>query len=82
MGAPRSHAGDTLGLDEGAPALSYRRPAGGDAGRAPKGQSAKGTSSKHVMRGTGPARATSTSGYDHWGVGLVPCPNVTRRHAP
>ena len=37
---------------------------------------------RDVMRGTGPARATSTSGYDHWGAGLVPCPNVMRRHAP
>ena len=53
MGAPKSHAGDTLGPDEGAPALSYRHPRGGDADRAPKGRQ-PGVSSERDMRGTGP----------------------------
>ena len=53
MGAPKSHAGDTLGPDEGAPALPYRHPRGGDADRAPGGHQ-PWVSSKHDMRDTGP----------------------------
>ena len=74
MGAPKSHAGDTLGPDEGAPALSYRRPEGGDADRAPKGHQPE-VSSKLDMRDTGP-RGQPPPVHGKMGGGLTPYPGT------